>query len=117
MPHLLINLLFALLLVAHAMAQDFVPGFEDIPIMRGLEVVPGSGHVFDSPAGRLVEGHTQGKTTRGKVEAFYTETLRALGWQRILPEKYRREKEILTIKISGEDGDLTVTFQLSPSRS
>ena len=117
MPHLLINLLFALLLVGHAMAQDFVPGFEDIPIMRGLEVVPGSGHVFDSPAGRLVESHTQGKTTRGEVEAFYTETLRALGWQRISPAKYRREKEILTIKISGEDGDLTVTFQLSPSRS
>jgi hypothetical protein len=96
------------------MAQDFVPGFEDIPIMRDLEVVAGSGHVFDSPAGRLVESRTQGNTTRRKVEMFYTETLPALGWQRISAEKYRREKEFLTIITSGEGGDLTVTFRLSP---
>ncbi len=120
MPRLLINLLFAGLLAAHAVApataQDFVPGFEDIPIMSGLEAVPGSGHVFDSPAGRLVESHIRGNTTHGKVEAFYTETLPALGWRRTSPGKYRRENEFLTITTSGEDGDLTVTFRLAPSR-
>ena len=120
MPHLLISLLFAGLLVAHAVApataQDFVPGFEDIPVMSGLQVVPGSGHVFDSPAGRLVESHTRGTTTRSKVEAFYAETLLALGWQRVSGGKYRRENEFLTVTTSGKDGDLTVTFRLSPSR-
>ena len=84
--------------------------------MDGLQVVPGSGHVFDSPAGRLVESHTLGNTTRSKVEAFYAETLLALGWQQVSVGKYRRENEFLTVATSGEDGDLTVTFCLSPSR-
>ena len=120
MPRLLINLLFAGLLAAHAAApataQNFVPGLEDIPVMNGLHIMPGSGHVFDSPAGRLVESHTRGNTTRSKVEAFYAETLLALGWQRVSVGKYRRENEFLTVTTSGEDGDLTVTFRLSPSR-
>lgn len=120
MPRLLISLLFAGLLVVRAVtpasAQDFVPGFEDIPIMSGLEVVSGSGHVFDSPAGRLVESLTRGNTTRSKVEAFYAETLPALGWQRISPGKFSRENEFLTITTSGTDGDLTVTFRLAPGR-
>jgi len=84
--------------------------------MNGLHIMPGSGHVFDSPAGRLVESHTRGNTTQSKVEAFYAETLLALGWQRVSAEKYRRENEFLTVTTSGEDGDLTVTFRLSPSR-
>ena len=52
-------ILFSLLAVlsAPANAQDFVPGFEDLPLMRGLSPIAGSGHVFDSPAGRLVESH------------------------------------------------------------
>ena len=116
MPRLLISLLFAALLAAHSIAHDFVPGFEDIPIMSGLEVVPGSGHVFDSPAGRLVESHARGITTGSKVEAFYAETLPALGWQRISAGRYRREKEFLMITSTVEGGDLTVTFRLSPSR-
>jgi hypothetical protein len=116
MPRLLLSLLFAGLLAAHALAQDFMPGFEDIPIMKGMEVVPGSGHVFDSPAGRLVESHAQGNATRGKVEAFYSETLPALGWQRISAGKYRREKESLRITTSGEGRNLTVIYRLSPSR-
>jgi hypothetical protein len=104
------------MLATHAMAQDFVPGFEDIPIMKGLEVVPRSGHVFDSPAGRLVESHTRGNTTHIKVEGFYAETLHALGWQRISAGKYHREKEFLTITTSKKSMELTVTFRLSPSR-
>ena len=79
-------ILFALLAVlsAPASAQDFVPGFEDLPLMRGLAPIAGSGHVFDSPAGRLVESHASGTVSRAEVETFYRESLVALGWSETL---------------------------------
>lgn len=82
--------------------------------MDGLQSVPGSGHVFDSPAGRLVESHIRGRSSGSKVRAFYRETLPALGWRRVSPGKYARENEFLTIEAAEQDGELTVKFRLSP---
>ena len=111
-------ILFALLAVlsAPASAQDFVPGFEDLPLMRGLAPIAGSGHVFDSPAGRLVESHASGTVSRAEVETFYRESLVALGWSETGPGQFRRENEILRIETSGRDGDLQVLFRLAPDR-
>ncbi len=108
--------LFALLAVlsATAKAQDFVPGFEDLPLMRGLAPIAGTGHVFDSPVGRLVESHATGAVTRADVFAFYQESLVALGWSETGPGQFRRENEILRIEITGRNGDLQVLFRLTP---
>jgi len=95
-------------------AQDFVPGFEDLPLMRGLSPVVGSGHIFDSPSGRLIESHARGPVARVRVETFYNESLTALGWTPAGAGRYRREKEILQIETSGQDGDLAVVFRLAP---
>ncbi len=110
--------LFSLLAVlsAPASAQDFVPGFEDLPLMRGLTPIAGTGHVFDSPAGRLVESHATGAVTRADVVAFYQESLVALGWSETGPDQFRRENERLYIVTSGKDGDLRVLFRLAPDR-
>ena len=111
-------ILFSLLAVlwAPAIAQDFVPGFEDLPLMRGLAPIAESGHVFDSPAGRLVESHASGAVARADVVAFYRESLVALGWSEMGPGQFRRENEILRIEASGRDGDLKVLFRLAPDR-
>ena len=108
--------LFTILAVlsAPANAQDFVPGFEDLPLMRGLAAIAGTGHVFDSPVGRLVESHATGAVTRADVVAFYRESLVALGWSETGPGQFRRENEILRIEITGRNGDLQVLFRLTP---
>lgn len=100
-----------------AAAQDFVPGLEDVPVMSGLQIVPGAGHIFDTPSGRLVESHARGSVTRKQVRSFYRDTLPALGWRHTGSDTYRRDDEILTVAVQGRDGDITVRFSLTPHRS
>ncbi|HEX7969421.1 MAG TPA: hypothetical protein VF502_14470, partial [Stellaceae bacterium] len=52
-----------------ALAGDFVPGTEDVPLMPGLASVAGSSLVFDKPQGRIVEAQATGKVTRNAVQA------------------------------------------------
>lgn len=112
-----LTFLFAgLFSAAIALAQDFVPGLEDVPMMSGLSAVPESGHVFDSPSGRLVESHAEGALTPEQVHGFYRETLPALGWQILREGAFRRANEVLNIEISGSAGKVTVTYRLSPAR-
>lgn len=100
-----------------AAAQDFLPGFEDVPVMRGLTVLPERGHVFDAPSGRLVESYAGGKVSRDAVSRFYRETLAELGWTAAGDGVFRREDETLALDYEGSDGDLTVRFRLSPRQN
>jgi hypothetical protein len=97
-----------------ALAEDFVPGTEDLPLMPGLVAVANSGVVFDKPQGRIVEAQAKGKVKRDAVERFYGETLPALGWENAGRQRWRREKEALAIDIKGRDGAITVGFTLTP---
>ena len=116
MYHVTATLALLAALAVPAVAQDFVPGFEDLPLMGGLTPVAGPGHIFDTPSGRLIESHAHGTHTRVQVEAFYDESLTPLGWRPVGKGRYRREKEMLLINTSGQDGDLTVVFRLAPDR-
>lgn len=110
-------LVIALLLLgtATAHAQQFVPGTEDVPLMKELAPVKGSDLVFDKPEGRIVEATARGKVTRGAVRTFYSSTLPQLGWATaISSDSWTRETETLHLDFSGHDGDLWVTFTLSP---
>jgi hypothetical protein len=108
--------LFAALLLAvtQARAGDFLPGFDDLPVMPGLAAVDGAGIVFDTPSGRIVEGYAAGKVTKESVRRFYDETLPQLGWKRVSKTEFRREGEQLKIDFKGEDRALTVRFTLAP---
>ena len=97
-----------------AAASRFVPGFEDLPLMPGLETVPDSGLVFDKPHGRIVQAVVTGRLRRGAVLAFYAETLPQLGWTARDKQSYRREGESLRIEFGGEDDALIVRFFLAP---
>jgi hypothetical protein len=107
-------LLLTLRLAFPAMAADFVPGTEDVPVMPGLNPVADSALVFDKPQGRIVEAQFQGKLKREQIAAFYAETLPQLGWQAAGADSWQREGEILHLEFGRTEGDVTVGFSLSP---
>ena len=113
------RILFAalLLIAAEARAGEFLPGFDDLPVMPGLAAVDGAGIVFDTPGGRIIEGYAAGKVTKASVRKFYDETLPQLGWKRVGSSEFRREGEQLKIDFKGEDRALTVRFTLSPDET
>jgi len=111
------SLLLALLLLSAvpAAAEEFVPGTEDLPLMKELSPVKGTDLVFDKPEGRIVEATARGKVTRKAVETFYAATLPQLGWKpAVSADSWTRETEALQLDFGGRDGDLWVTFTLLP---
>jgi hypothetical protein len=103
-----------LLIPTPALADAFVAGTEDVPLMPGLEPVAGSLLTFDKPQGRIVEAQANGAVTRGAVQHFYAATLPQLGWRPAGADAWRREGEMLRLDYHGPDGALTVGFTLSP---
>jgi len=104
-------------IVSPALAQDnrFVAGFEDLPLMPGLEQGEDSGTVFDSPSGRVIEAYAEGPVSPADVDAFYAKTLPQLGWRQVSERRYHREGEILEITPHrGDQASVRVRFYLSP---
>jgi len=95
----------------------FVGGFDDLPLMAGLEEIEGAGVTFDTPSGRIVERYATGDVAAAAVERFYRETLPALGWQPAGGLAFRREGEALTIAVfpPAVDRHLVVRFSLAPA--
>jgi hypothetical protein len=108
-----VALLIAVLSAWPARAQQFVPGTEDVPLMKELAPVKDSDIVFDKPEGRIIEASARGKVTKAAVRSFYASTLPQLGWK-VSGESWTRETETLHLDFAGRDGDLWVTFTLLP---
>lgn len=100
--------------VAQDQEQAFIEGSEDVPLAPSLTTVVGTGMVFDSPTGRIVEAFATGRASKVEILGFYGETLPALGWDGVSENQFRREGESLTIDFFGVDGDLSVRFTLAP---
>ena len=58
-----------------AQSGEFLTGFDDVPVMRGMAQVQSQDLVFDTPGGRIVEGYAAGSVTLTAVERFYRSTL------------------------------------------
>jgi hypothetical protein len=97
-----------------ALAQEFLAGFEDVPVMSGLQIIDDAGIEFDAPSGRIVEAYAAGKLSREAVLAFYKATLQQLGWREFDSASFEREGEILRLGFDDSGGELTVHFRLSP---
>ena len=110
----IVLLLCVMMSVSTAFADTFVPGTEDVPLMRGLAPVAGSSVVFDKPEGRIVEVQASGKLTRAAVRGFYEASLPRLGWTAAGADAWRREGEVLRLDYREDRGILTVGFTLSP---
>jgi len=95
-------------------ATNFVPGFEDVPLMPGLSAID-EPMQFDSPGGRIIETQTAGRGSVSEVIAFYRETLAELGWKSLNSLIYDRQGERLTLSV-GEptSGRVEVRFSLAP---
>ena len=96
------------------LADEFVAGTEDVPLMPGLAPLPNSDVVFDKPEGRIVEARAEGMTSRAKVEAFYAASLPPLGWKASGRDRWLRDAEQLRLDFAEKHDKLAVGFTLSP---
>ncbi len=94
--------------------ERFVPGFEALPLMAGLEVEPGSAMAFDKPGGRIVEAAATGAVPAARIRSWYAEALPQLGWQPAGEGLFRREGEVLSLAVSAEGAGARVAFRLRP---
>jgi hypothetical protein len=99
-----------------ARAGEFLSGFDDVPVMRGLAPIQSKTLDFDTPGGRIVEGYVDGRVTRQSVQQFYSSTLPQLGWEQLGDQEFSRDGERLRLGYSGQDGNLTVRFTLTPKK-
>lgn len=109
----------ALLLAPGAAAADgFVPGTQDLPLMRGLAPVAEEALVFDKPTGRIVQAEATGTLPADAVRRFYADTLPQLGWTAepgaAGAQRWVREGERLDMALEGRGGRTLVRFTLSP---
>jgi hypothetical protein len=104
----------AMLLAPPAWAEGFLGAYEDLPLAPGLTEVPGSGVVFDSPSGRIVEAHASGAVKSADILRFYAATLPQLGWTRESDTLYRREAEVLRLDPVAHGRTLAVRFAITP---
>lgn len=112
----LVAALLALLPAIAVAGAGFLSGAEDVPLPPTLTETPGSGMVFDSPQGRIVDADASGDVTQDQVIAFYAQTLPQLGWTRISDTDYRSETETLRLTLRpGKKSGLTVHFNLTPN--
>ena len=94
--------------------DEYVSGIADLPLVAGLTEDVDAAIVFDKPSGRIIEAFATGALTRAEVTAFYAHTLPELGWQRLGDLAFARERELLRIVVSNDNGVLAVRFSLSP---
>ena len=95
-------------------AERFVDGFEDLPLMPSLTLIPEAAMAFDTVGGRIIVAAAEGQTTMDAVRAFYAATLPQLGWQRTGDDQWQREDEELTLEALDSRDGLVVRFQLTP---
>jgi len=105
-----------LLNAADGRAGQFLAGFEDVPLMPGIEMVVNAGVAFDSPAGRIIEAYATGMVTRKAVQSYYRSALPQLGWTRTGTLQFNRAGERLTIELRGPS-PVTVRFALGPAKT
>ncbi len=92
----------------NAVANDFLAGFEDIPIMKGAIQSETETFSFGNEESRYIETHVilaQNKTF-SDVKNFYIETLTQLGWHEKSNDKniisFYRENDLLEILKNAE---------------
>ncbi len=94
--------------------ERYVPGFEALPLMAGLEIEPGSAMVFDKPGGRIVEAAATGAVPAARIRSWYREALPQLGWRPAGEGLFRREGEMLSLAVGKSGTGARVAFRLYP---
>ena len=103
--------LFLMIWALPVMARNFLPGTEDIPLMKGLSRVEETAS-FDTPSERMVLISAQTSLSPNKVESFYRQTLSNLGWVEVKPNGYKRGNDTFYLEISSRGEMSYIQFRL-----
>ncbi len=101
--------------MAMAAEERFFEALYDVPVMPGMEEVPGQAMLFDKPDGRIAVVVAATKVASpSEISAFYDETLTQMGWRKSGVNQYVRGEQRLTVKTQGGARAATVNFTLEP---
>ena len=90
---------------------QFLPGTEDIPLMKGIEKVEETAS-FESPSERMILIGAETKLSQKSVFDFYRKTLKNLDWKETKPGYFERGKDSFSIEITPQG---QIQFRLSQS--
>lgn len=101
--------------------SGFIEDFGDVPLMKGLTELYDERVIFDTEAGTIAETVLAGKLKAEDILAFYTESLKQLGWQKIEAGHsasrltFSRDKQILSLRLFDSSGIKSLLVHLEPS--
>ena len=102
--------------IAPAIADEFLTGTEDVPLMHNLSLLADETFDFDTEDGRFYSSKATGLVDSQKVLTFYRQTLPQLGWTEKESGVFVREDDVLRINATqeqSENGKITVVvFEL-----
>lgn len=108
------GVIFVLFWIFPALAQSFLPGTEDIPLMDGLVQVEETAS-FDNPSERMVLISAETTLPRGRVLNFYRQSLKNLGWQTKNGRLFLRGNDTFEIEITPVQKKSSIQFRLTQS--
>lgn len=114
MKKLLLCLLLVLSAPAASAADDFITGFEDLPLVGNWRQNQESSISFDTPQGRFIKAEiTQiDRNASENAKTFYEKALPQLGWKKRPDGIYTREGEQLTIRFLFAESPRRISFEL-----
>jgi hypothetical protein len=95
-------------------AGEFVTGFDELPLMRGMTEIPDTDVSFDTTTGRIVIAFARTSEDPVAIREFYHTTLSQLGWREQTNTAYTREDEVLSFDYLTDGLDTIVRFSLLP---
>ncbi|MCL2017918.1 MAG: hypothetical protein FWG80_04070 [Alphaproteobacteria bacterium] len=110
------SLLFTI--CAFGAGAEWLPNFEDVPMMEKTFVVEEEGFVYSRPDGKIIQATIKSdKVSRRQFQRFYSDALKELGWRRTRDTRnlqtFVRGDDELNIEIT-EAEPLSAQFTLTP---
>jgi hypothetical protein len=97
-------------------AADFFRSIDDLPLAPGLTELVEEGVEFESPAGRIVTAVAGGDARPEAIQAFYRKALPSLGWSSAPGGTYRRDGEVLTLRLETKGKAVKLRIRVVPAQ-
>ena len=97
--HLIFKLFFLLFFTFPLLAEQFLEGTEDVPLMAGMVYSQEETFSIDNEDGRLYFSKTLTSENVEKIWRFYEETLPQMGWNEIEKGLFTRDGDTLRIGV------------------
>lgn len=97
-------------------AADFFRSIDDLPLAPGLAELVDEGVEFESPAGRIVTAVAGGDASPEAIQAFYRKALPSLGWSSASGGTYRRDGEVLTLRLETKGKAVKLRIRVVPAQ-